>query len=112
MQNTSVVGFGSESFEQSYDGIYAIAERLGRHANDGNTPTWNERQLEGHTVIRASNRYFSWKTLDNSSPTVPFPTEVDPQGTLELMAGENYEHTKDNEVSYLVCQTGEGGKLV
>lgn len=111
-QLSSIVGFGSESFQQAYNGIYAIAERLGRHANDGDPPTWNDKQFAGHTVIRASNRYFTWKNMDNSSPPVPFASDVDPQGTLESMAGDNYEHTKDNEVSYLVCETGEGGKLL
>lgn len=51
MQTSAVVGFGSESFQEAYNGVYAIAERLGRHANDGDTPTWNEKQFEGHTAI-------------------------------------------------------------
>lgn len=111
MQIASVIGLGCESFQKAYDGLYQIADRLGRHANDGDAPTWNDNELDGHTVIRASNRYFTWKRSENSSPVLPFPPDVDPQRTLESMAGENYEHTKDNEVSYMVCKIGEGGKL-
>lgn len=111
-QSTSAVGVGSDSFQAAYEGIYAIAERLGRHANDGGTPSWNEKLLHSFSTIRASNRYFTWKNSDNVSPAMPFHLDVDPQKTLSAMAGDNYEHTQDNEVDYMVCTVGQDGKLM
>ncbi|KZP33347.1 hypothetical protein FIBSPDRAFT_721456, partial [Athelia psychrophila] len=109
-QSISVIGLGSATFDQAYDGIYAIAERMSRYLEDSVLPTLDDKEYLGYRGLRASNRYFSWKGSKGTSPSVPFTKDVDPSNFLQSMLGSDFEHTKENEVIYMACTGGSDGK--
>lgn len=110
-QSISVIGLDSISFDESFEGIYAIAERMSRYLEDSMLPTWDAKEYLGYRGLRASNRYFTWKGSNASSPAVPFATDVDPYNVILSLSGNDYEHTKENEVIYMSCNENDDGKL-
>lgn len=109
-QSIGVVGLNTASFTEAYDGVYVIAERMSRYLEDSVVPTWDDKQYLGFPGLRSSNRYFSWKGSNGQSPAVPFTSNVDPSNYLQTMAGDNFVHTKDNEVIYRSCIMDDDGK--
>lgn len=110
-QTASVTGLGSETFAKAHDGMFVCAERMSRHLDATEVPTWTAKTFHGYPGMTASNRYYSYKGSNNSSPAVPFADVVDPLNTLRDMCGDDYEHTQDNEVLYMACVETEAGKL-
>ena len=53
-----------------------------------------------YTGIETSNRYFSPKKDFPTSKSVPFSSDIDPEGILTRAAGTNYVHADQNVVSY------------
>lgn len=110
-QSICVTGFGCDSFQQAHNGGMVVAEQLGSHLADDSLPSWKAKSFHEHDGMQASNRYYSYKKNNNKSPVVAFAHNVDPFQTLSEMAGDDFEHTQDNEVDYLVCLQTEGQKL-
>lgn len=102
-QSISVVGLNTASFTEAYNAVYVIAERMSRYLEDSVVPTWDNKQYLGFPGLRSSNRYFTWKGCEGQSPAVPFSDNIDPSNVLLSMAGDEYVHTKDNEVIYRSC---------
>lgn len=109
-QSIGVVGLNTTTFTEACDGVLVIAERMSRYLEDSMLPTWDDKEYLGFPGLRSSNRYFTWKDSKVRSPAVPFTNNVDPFGVLSSMAGNDYEHTKDNEVLYRSCIMGDDGK--
>lgn len=111
-QTASITGLGSERFQSAHDGLYVCAERLSRHLPEDQVPSLRAKTFHGFAAIGASNRYYTYKGAHSSSPVVPFAEVVDPLNALRDMSGKDFEHTQDNEVSYLTClETADGNAV-
>lgn len=79
------------------------ADHLGTYLTDDTLPSWKSKSFHEYDGMQACNRYYTYKKNNNMTPVVPFSRTVDPFNTLSEMAGDDFEHTQDNEVEYLVC---------
>lgn len=109
-QSIAVTGFGCASFQQAYQGMFVIAEHLGRHLPNDAAPLWKVQKYHGMDTIHGSNRYLTWKGASEVAASIPFAPHVDPFQTLSEIAGDKYIHTEENHVEYMVCSGLESDK--
>lgn len=110
-QSISVTGFGGASFQQVFQGMFVIAEHLGRHLPNDSAPSCKVQKYHGQDAIHGSNHYLTWKAAAGAGVSIPFAPQVDPFQTLHKIAGNKYIHTEENHVEYMVCSELESGKV-
>ncbi|SJL13219.1 uncharacterized protein ARMOST_16658 [Armillaria ostoyae] len=86
-QAVTLTGLGSTQFEGSVEALKEIGRK-------------GEREFrQGYNAIELLNRYFHPRGKDYREDLTLSP-DVDPNGILRRVAGDNMVHTEDNEVSY------------
>lgn len=99
-QAITVTGLGSSTFDDSIRSILAIEETFSRQVGDRKLAPWKTGTYLDWVTIYLSNRYFTPRRGHPNIQPVPFDRLVDPDGTLEALAGEDRVHCMDNVVEY------------
>ncbi|PBK59902.1 hypothetical protein ARMSODRAFT_1027029 [Armillaria solidipes] len=71
---------------------------------------WTPSMVQGYDAIELSNRYFRPRGKDYRGEDLMLSPDVDPNGILRRVAGDNMVHTEDNEVSYFRGMIENGKK--
>ena len=67
---------------------------------------WVPGQFDTFLTIDAANRFYTHRSLANTTEVIPFSAEVDPQEILKRGITEKYVHTTENVVEYYEKMTG------
>ncbi|KAK0499314.1 hypothetical protein EDD18DRAFT_1102686 [Armillaria luteobubalina] len=95
------------------DAVKAIRmiQQMGEHEfKEGELEDWKPMLMQGFTVIELSNRYFRPCTLSNEEESVPFSTDVDPEGVLSRLMHCKLMHMDNNIICYFKAKIDEKGK--
>lgn len=76
--------------------LLPVPEFLGKYS------TTNETAVNQHTVITASNRFFTPVKQSAGLEAVDVNPELDPRGILSKVDRTKFVHTEDNSVDYYV----------
>ncbi|PBK63511.1 hypothetical protein ARMSODRAFT_1057936 [Armillaria solidipes] len=94
----TLTGLGSTRFEGLVEALKEIGQK-------------GEREFrQGYDAIELSNRYFRPRGKDYRGEDLTLSPDVDPNGILKRVAGDNMVHTEDNEVSYFRGMIENGKK--
>ncbi|SJL16900.1 uncharacterized protein ARMOST_20430 [Armillaria ostoyae] len=97
-QAVTLMGLGSTRFKGSVEALREIGRK-------------GEREFrQGYDAIELSNQYFCPRGKDYRGEDLTLSPDVDPNGILRRVAGDNMVHTEDNEVSYFRGMIENGKK--
>ncbi|KAK0433368.1 hypothetical protein EV421DRAFT_1741671 [Armillaria borealis] len=97
-QVVTLTGLGSTRFKGSVEALKEIGRK-------------GEREFrQGYDAIELSNQYFRLRGKDYRGEDLTLSPDVDPNGILRRVAGDNMVHTEDNEVSYFRGMIENGKK--
>ncbi|TEB23701.1 hypothetical protein FA13DRAFT_1639649, partial [Coprinellus micaceus] len=103
VQSIRLRGFGVPKFDQSVYTLEQVFLRYCQHFDDGTVQQWSPSSSgQDEWSIEASTRYFTRNIHAGNEKAVPFAPKVDPMGELAAMGGDDWIHTADNEVNYLM----------
>jgi hypothetical protein len=99
-QGVAITGAGLPSFDDILTALKSIQSIFigcfPAHHFTNSVPS----SFQDHFSFAANNRFFS-NTKEISAPTViPFPSVVDPHGTLQRSSGQDLVYAPDNVVEY------------
>ncbi|RXW13662.1 hypothetical protein EST38_g12192 [Candolleomyces aberdarensis] len=94
-------GVDTPQFEQAIHSLEAAFLKFCNQFSDGKMEEWKPSSIGMVPSIEADTRYFTKATPGSTLTDIPFSENVDPQGVLAGMKGEDFVHTADNEVVYL-----------
>ncbi|KAK0494085.1 hypothetical protein EDD18DRAFT_1077907 [Armillaria luteobubalina] len=104
---------GGTEFENTIIALRGLQQLGEREFQEGEVEEWTQLTVQGQDTIKFSNRYFMPCSQSIEGDSVPFPTDVDPNGTLQRLAGTQWIHAEDNEVRYYrgatLTRAGGGG---
>ena len=95
-----LTGLGSSKFNANVESILALCTLLSQKISLDCLEPWTPH-FDQHEYLNLEfmNRYFSSRR--SSQEVINFSDQVDPRGSLKLMASKNnWVHTLDNEVKY------------
>jgi hypothetical protein len=93
-------GINSTSFIGYINNIITIHSVFSCHFTKGALVPWQPATFGDYPAVDVSNRYFTARRDAQSSTSVPFSEDVDPNCTLTRLLGANFIHTSDNDVQY------------
>jgi hypothetical protein len=99
-QSVAVTGLGTTAFDDAIQSILAIEDVFARQVGEKKMVPWKRGTYQEWDSMDISNRYFTHRRTDRNIQPVPFDRLVDPDGTLEALAGEDKVHGMDNVVEY------------
>lgn len=99
-QAVAMTGMGSPDFSDAVRSIFAIEEVFSRQVGDKKMVPWKAGSFQEWDTIYISNRYFTPRRSHPNLQRVAFDRFVDPDGTLEALAGDDKVHCIDNVVEY------------
>jgi hypothetical protein len=108
-QRVTLSGLGTASFQTMSEGIVRLNGYLRSRLREDQTPAV-VKYYRDHPAFEFSNRYFTSARFAEGLQVLPISKDVDPDGYLENMKGDNMVHTTDNLVEYYertVNKTGE-----
>ena len=105
-----LTGFGSDDFEKAVEGIANIATFMGEHLERGDIESWRPERFRCWKALELGNRYFVHQNSEGDMIPVPLPSSIDPDGVLTALAGDEWVHTEENEVSYYRLTVNSDGK--
>ncbi|KAK0216370.1 hypothetical protein IW262DRAFT_1464909 [Armillaria fumosa] len=109
-QTIRLTGLGSEGFEDTVQAIKMVQQMGEQEFKEGELEDWKPSVMQGCMVVELSNRYFRPRTASNEEESVPFSTDVDPEGILGRLMQHKLMHTDNNIVSYFKGEIDDRGK--
>jgi hypothetical protein len=101
-------GLSLPTFNDAVVSMHAIEDIFQQQAVDGNIEAWVPSAFQGHPSIDVSNRYFTPRQHALQEPHISFSPAIDPDNILAEAMGEEFVHTKDNEVEYYEARKEAG----
>ena len=100
-QSITITGLGTEAFQSSHDNAMKIFLAFSDMFPEGALIGWDSTTFRTHPSIEFNARYFSRTSAGmDKSLSIPFGSDVDPDGVLEKMVDDNFIHGTDNHVEY------------
>ncbi|PPQ97878.1 hypothetical protein CVT26_013050 [Gymnopilus dilepis] len=100
-QSITITGLGTEAFQTGYENAMKIFLAFSDSFPEGTLSGWDSTTFRTYPCIEFNARYFSRTTAGvDKTLSIPFRTEVDPDGVLEKMVDDNFIHGTDNHVEY------------
>ena len=110
-QSISITGLSVTEFQEQVNIIADVEALLSRAVGEDNMqPCTIVGNLDGHSVLQASNRYFTPRKDAPNASEIPLAPDVDPYGILAKAVGSTLMHTEENVVYYYECTTSSDGK--
>ncbi|KAF7981291.1 hypothetical protein HWV62_34205 [Athelia sp. TMB] len=109
-QTIRLTGFGSAEFQQAVSGIANIATLMGDNLERGDIESWKPERYRTWQTLDIGNRYFRRQNNEGDAVPISLPRNVDPDGILAKLAGDEWVHTEDNEVRYFGLVPSVAGK--
>ncbi|KAK0491753.1 hypothetical protein EDD18DRAFT_1358540 [Armillaria luteobubalina] len=109
-QTICLTGLGSEGFEDTVNAIKVMQQMGEWEFKEGELEDWKPSVVQGYTVVELLNQYFRPHTASNKEESVPFSTDVDPEGILGRLMQHKLMHMDDNIVSYFKGEIDDRGK--
>ncbi|KAF7976038.1 hypothetical protein HWV62_7938 [Athelia sp. TMB] len=99
-QSVRLMGFGSEHFKNVIDGLANIAIFMGENLARGDIESWTPARYRSWQAIELTNRYFVHQSSEGDMVSIPLTAEIDPDGVLSRLAGDEWVHSEENHVGY------------
>ncbi|KAK0500119.1 hypothetical protein EDD18DRAFT_1102303 [Armillaria luteobubalina] len=109
-QTIRLTGLGSKGFEDAVNAIKVVQQMGEQEFKEGELEDWKPSVVQGYTIVELSNRYFRPHTASNEEESVPFSTDVDPEGILGRLMQHKLMHMDNNIVSYFKGEIDNRGK--
>lgn len=109
-QSIRLTGLGSDQFKSAIDGLANIAIFMGEKLEQGDIESWTPARFRCWQALEVANRYFVHQNSEGDMVSVPLSTDIDPNGVLATLAGDEWVHTEDNIVSYFRLIINSEGK--
>lgn len=109
-QAVTLTGFGSRAFQQGVENAQKVYQGFFNALSSGKLEEWQTTMFEGIPAIDISTRYFTERRNAPNEVPVDFGENVDPEGIMAYIQGEDFIHTQDNFVEYLEIDTVSNGK--
>ncbi|KAF7968166.1 hypothetical protein HWV62_31706 [Athelia sp. TMB] len=99
-QSIRLTGFGCKQFQQAVNSAANLVAFMGQNMDDGSIEQWAPVRFQAWPALEFSNRYFVHQNTEGDMVPVAYSENMDPDGVLAEMAGEDWVHTADNQVSF------------
>ena len=109
-QCVRVTGFGNADFQRAVNGAAQLAVFMRENIDPVSVDDWAPVRFQSWPALEFSNRYFVHQNVEGDMIPVEFGPNVDNEGVLAKIAGEEWVHTDENRVSYLQRIETEDGK--
>ncbi|KAF7967771.1 hypothetical protein HWV62_33181 [Athelia sp. TMB] len=109
-QSVRVTGFGNAEFERAVNGAAQLAIFMQKNIEPGSVDSWCPDRFQTWSALEFTNRYFVRQNVEGDMIAIEFGRNVDNDGLLTKIAGEEWVHTEENRVSYFNRIVGEDGK--
>lgn len=104
-------GFGAILFEEAVRKIAFIHSMFEEQIHGHKINDWEVERFQDNLAISAHSRYFAQKRHVKANDRHSFQPFVDQNGELEKLKGENFVHSSDNVVKYVMRSKKEDGSF-
>jgi len=105
-----LTGLSTPSFQTCIDNLQHIHTAFGRQVPEGELESIQTATFLDHPCVDIATRYYTSRREDPTGTTVPFSSDVDPNGILQAMVTDDHFHGVDNQVLYYTLIGREGKK--
>lgn len=110
-QGVSITGLGSPTFSKALDCAFQIFGLFSRHVPENKLQEWKIETYNDHPSLDLSNRLFTPRKDDPMSPSISLGADIDPNGRLMSLAGNDLFHGEENQIRYMAKTTGKEGDV-
>ncbi|KAF7971997.1 hypothetical protein HWV62_19275 [Athelia sp. TMB] len=93
-----------------FTGIARIASLMGDNIEKGDIETWKPQRYRTWQALDLENRFFVRQNSEGDAEGIKIPSNIDPDGILSALAGDQWVYTDENQVSYYRMTLGPDGK--
>lgn len=108
-QGVCITGLGSLTFSKALDCAFQIFGMFSRHIPEKKLKEWKVGTYNDYPSLDLSNQMFTPRKEDPASSSVALGADIDPNGRLMALAGNDLFHGEDNQVRYMAKTTGKEG---
>ena len=93
-QSISIIGLNEPTFAEAFDELIAIQNIFKCQVNKDNPEQWQPPGYDKFPLVKLTNWYFTHRSDDPYSSSVPLGQDVDPTGKLTEFTGHEFFHAK------------------
>ncbi|KAF7966523.1 hypothetical protein HWV62_38066 [Athelia sp. TMB] len=83
---------------------------MGEIIENGDIETWKPQRYRTWQALDVENRYFVRQNSEGDAEGIKIPTNIDPDGILSALTGDQWVYTEENQVCYYRMTLGPDGK--